>query len=111
MVIFAQNFAGAVLMVAGTTIFNEGLRTELATHVPSIPAEAVSRAGGSVAGVRMLAPAGTPEMDAVLLAFANSVDKVFFLMMACAAITFLTAWGVGWKDTRQKKKTREKAEV
>lgn len=110
MAIFAQNFAGAVLMVLGTTIFNQSLGTELATHVPSIPAEAVSQAGGSVAGVRMLAQPGTAEMDAVLLAFANSIDKVFYLMVACAAITFLAAWGMGWKDTRQKK-AQEKVEV
>lgn len=110
MTIFAQNFAGAVLMVLATTIFNQSLGTELATHVPSISAEAVSQAGGSVAGVRMLAQPGTAEMDAVLLAFANSIDKVFYLMVACAAITFLAAWGVGWKDTRQKK-AKEKEEV
>ncbi len=38
----------------------------------------------------------------MLLAFADSIDRVFYLTTGLAAATFLAALGMGWHDIRQK---------
>ncbi|KAK8041168.1 hypothetical protein PG994_014175 [Apiospora phragmitis] len=103
--IFAQNFSAAVFTVVAATIFTTSLEAEVTARVPSIPPAAVSAAGASGAAVQALVPPGSPPevLGEVLTSYANSVDRVFYLVTACAVVTFVTAWGVGWKDTRQKK--------
>lgn len=105
--IFFQNFSAAVFTVAAATVFTSSLSTEIAARAPSIPPEAISAAGASGSGVQALVPPGSPSemLQAVLLSYANSLDRVFYLVAACAVVTFGAAWGVGWKDTRQKEKT------
>ncbi|KAK8067169.1 MFS multidrug transporter [Apiospora hydei] len=110
--IFAQNFSAAVFTVVAATIFTQSLEAEITVRAPSIPPAAVSAAGASGDGVQALVPPGSPPelLGEVLLSYSNSVDRVFYLVAACAVITFVTAWGVGWKDTRQKKKTTAAAQ-
>ncbi|KAK8137671.1 MFS multidrug transporter [Apiospora sp. TS-2023a] len=105
--IFFQNFSAAVFTVAAATVFTSSLGSEMATRAPSIPPEAVSAAGASGSGVQALVPPGSPPalLDAVLASYANSLDRVFYLVAACAVVMFGAGWGVGWKDTRQKEKT------
>ncbi|KAK7954856.1 hypothetical protein PG988_015550 [Apiospora saccharicola] len=108
--IFFQNFLAAVFTVAAATVFTSSLSSEMATRAPSIPPSAVSAAGASGSGVQALVPAAgsspPPELlDAVLVSYANSLDRVFYLVAACAVVMFGAGWGVGWKDTRQKEKT------
>ncbi|KAK8001818.1 MFS multidrug transporter [Apiospora marii] len=105
--IFFQNFSAAAFTVAAATVFTSSLAAEMAARAPSIPPEAVSAAGASASGVQALAPPGSPPavLEAVLRAYADSLDRVFYLVAACAVVTFGAAWGVGWKDTRQKEKT------
>ncbi|KAK7910990.1 MFS multidrug transporter [Apiospora marii] len=98
--IFFQNFSAAAFTVAAATVFTSSLASEMAARAPSVPPEAVAAAGASGSGVQALAPPG-----AVLRAYADSLDRVFYLVAACAVVTFGAAWGVGWKDTRQKEKT------
>lgn len=100
---FTQNLAGSVLVVLATTIFTQSLVSEVAVHAPSVPPAAALAAGGSASGVRALLPAGSPELDGLLLAFSNSVDRVFYLLVGCGVASFAAAWGMGWKDTRKKK--------
>ncbi|KAK7966150.1 MFS multidrug transporter [Apiospora aurea] len=110
--IFAQNFSAAVFTVVAATIFTQSLEAEITVRAPSIPPAAVSAAGASGDGVQALVPPGSPPelLGEVLLSYSNSVDRVFYLVTACAVITFVTAWGVGWKDTRQKKNTAATAQ-
>ncbi|KAK8110565.1 efflux pump protein [Apiospora kogelbergensis] len=103
--IFAQNFSAAILTVVSATIFTHNLGAEIAVRAPSISPEAVSAAGASGAAVHALVPPDSlPEvLEGVLQSYADSFDRVFYLVTACAVMTFVAAWGVGWKDTRQKK--------
>ncbi|KAJ4303017.1 hypothetical protein N0V90_001908 [Kalmusia sp. IMI 367209] len=100
--IFCQNFAGAIFTVAAEVIFTQQLQKQIKAHAPSVSIEAALAAGASSSAVRALVPAGSSELVGVLLAFANSVDKVFFLLMACCLIGLVAAFGMGWVDTRRK---------
>lgn len=110
--IFTQNFSAAVLTVVAATIFTQSLQAEIAVRAPSIPPEAVSAAGASGAGVHALVPPGSPPevLEGVLQSYSDSFDRVMYLVTACAVMTFVTAWGVGWKDTRQKKTAAEQGD-
>lgn len=101
--IFCQNFAGAVFVVVANVIFTQCLTTEVRAHAPSVSVKAALAAGASPGAVRALVPAGSPELGGVLLAFSNTVDYVFYLLMACCLGGLLSAFGMGWVDTRKKK--------
>lgn len=101
--IFAQNFSGAVFLVIATTIFSQSLSTDIPILAPSVSPEDASAAGGSASAVRALLPPGSPELPGLLLAYSNGIDKVFYLTAACGVVGFIASWGMGWKDTRKKK--------
>jgi hypothetical protein len=101
--IFCQNFASAVFLVVSNVIFTQSLTSEIRAHAPSVSLEAALAAGASPSAVRALVPAGSPELGGVLLAFSNSVDKVFYLTIACCLGGLFSALGMGWVDTRKKK--------
>ncbi|XXH00029.1 hypothetical protein Hte_006370 [Hypoxylon texense] len=108
--IFCQNFSAAVFSVVANTIFTQTLLKQIAKLAPSVnPADALA-AGGSAAAVRALVPPGSPDLDNVLLAFANSFDTVCYLLIASACLSFVASWGMGWVDVR-KKKEPEKGEA
>ncbi|KAH6658391.1 major facilitator superfamily domain-containing protein [Truncatella angustata] len=108
--IFCQNFSGAVFVVVGSVIFTQSLVSEVQTHAPSVSPEAALAAGASAGAVRALVPAGGEELDGLLLAFSNSFNKVFYLLIAISFVGLFSAFGMGWTDVR-KKKTQEKGEA
>ncbi|KAK9426574.1 putative Major facilitator superfamily domain-containing protein [Seiridium unicorne] len=101
--IFCQNFSGAIFVVVGTVIFTQSLVSELAVHAPSVSPEAALAAGASASAVRSLVPAGSSELDGVLVSFANAISKVFYLLVACSLVGMVSAFGMGWVNVRKKK--------
>ncbi|KAL3472453.1 major facilitator superfamily-domain-containing protein [Aspergillus californicus] len=106
--IFCQNFAGAVFVSVGEVIFTQQLAKQILAHAPSVSVQAALDAGASASAVRALVPSGSPDLPGVLLAFSNSVDKVFYLLMALCLAGFVAAFGMGWVDTRKKKEEEAK---
>lgn len=100
--IFIQNLAAAVFVVVGTTVFSQSLVTDIPIYAPSVSPAAALAAGGSASGVRALVPPGSPELDGVLLAYSNGIDKLFYLTAASAALGVFFSAGMGWKDVRKK---------
>ncbi|KAI0123493.1 major facilitator superfamily domain-containing protein [Xylariales sp. AK1849] len=101
--IFGQNFAASIFIVIATVIFTQSLVSEIAIHAPSVAPEAALAAGASSSAVRALVPVGSPELEGVLLALSNSVNKIFYLLVACSVVGFVAAFGMGWIDVRKKK--------
>ncbi|KAH8682671.1 efflux pump protein [Xylariales sp. PMI_506] len=101
--IFCQNMLGSVLLTVASVIFTQSLDSQLAQYAPSVTAADASAAGGSADAVRALLPEGSPELPGLLTAYSNSVDRVFYMLVILSLLSFITAWGMGWKDTRKKK--------
>ncbi|KAF1362295.1 efflux pump protein [Lizonia empirigonia] len=101
--IFCQNFAGAIFVVVAEVIFTQRLIKEIKAHTSSVSVSAALAAGASSSAVRALVPAGSPELAGVLLAFSNSVDKVFILLMFCCLVGLFASLGMGWVDIRKEK--------
>jgi len=108
--IFSQNFAAAIFTVVAEVIFTQELQKEIRLHAPSVRIEDALAAGASSKAVRALVPSGSSELAGVLLAFANSFDKIFYLCMACCLLGLVASFGMGWIDTR-KKQIKDAADV
>ncbi|KAH7313721.1 major facilitator superfamily domain-containing protein [Stachybotrys elegans] len=100
--IFCQNFGGAISIVVATTIFTQSLRSNLPILAPSVDPQAALAAGGGADAVRALLPADSPEAYGVRLAFSNAINEVFYLLAGFAVATLIFSCGMGWKDVRKK---------
>ncbi|KAH8705863.1 putative MFS multidrug transporter [Talaromyces proteolyticus] len=105
---FSQTFGGAVFLTFGDTVFTNSLSTTVPTYAPGVNPEVVIAAGGT--GLREVI--SNPELlYGVLVAYGKTIDRVFYLAAGCACATFLTTWGMGWKDIRKKQDTTPNAKA
>ena len=104
---FLQTLGGAVMLTFGETIFTNSLRNTIPTYASGVDPQAIIEAGATQ--IRSIVT--NPNILAgVLAAYSKSIDRVFYLTIACSAIGFLFAWGMGWKDIRQKPETKARQE-
>jgi hypothetical protein len=96
-VIFAQSLGPAIILVLCNVIFSSSLVAQLQEQAPRVDIGAVVRAGAT--GFRaIIQPDHIPD---VLVAYANSVDQVFYLIAGVASACALVLWGMGWHDLRK----------
>lgn len=100
--VFVENLSAAIFTIVGNAIFTQTLLRQVSLRAPSVNAKEVLKVGGSAEAVRALLPPGSPEFYGLLLAFSESVNAVFYLLMALSLISFTAAWGMGWIDIRKK---------
>ncbi|KAF5489703.1 Efflux pump mokI [Colletotrichum siamense] len=100
--LFVENLASAVFTVVGNAIFTQTLIRQVSILAPSVSPEAALAVGGSAEAVRGLLPPGSPELHGLLLAFSDSINAVFYLLVALGAVSFAASWGMGWVNVRKK---------
>ncbi|KAI1616987.1 putative efflux pump antibiotic resistance protein [Exophiala viscosa] len=98
---FTQTLGGALLLTCGETIFTTSLRDTIPKYAKGVNPEVVVAAGAT--GISKVVTDPT-ELARVLVAYSKSIDRVFYLAVACSCADFLTGWGMGWKDIRKEKK-------
>ncbi|CAI0652066.1 unnamed protein product [Colletotrichum noveboracense] len=98
LLVWAQYVGPTIFIVAYNTLFTSSLRSEIPKHAPNADVEAIVAAGATE--FRKLVSA--EDLPAVLVAYANAIDHVFFLVAAVGVLAFLAAFGMGWSDIRQK---------
>ncbi|RDW65809.1 MDR family MFS transporter [Aspergillus mulundensis] len=94
----AQTFGGAIFLAVGEVIFAQALRAKIPGYAPSVDVEAVIEAGAT--GFRDVVTA--QELRGVLMAYAGSIDRVFYLNVALSCVQFVLSWGVGWRSVKRK---------
>ncbi|KAI2463106.1 MFS general substrate transporter [Annulohypoxylon bovei var. microspora] len=96
---FCQNLGPTIALTLMNVIFSSTLPKELRQHAPLVDPAAVVSAGST--GFRtIVSPDDLPD---VLVAYANSIDQVFYLVAGFAAAGGIALWGMGWHDIRIKK--------
>ncbi|KAM7212832.1 MFS multidrug transporter [Rhypophila decipiens] len=106
--IFAQTFGGSIFLTVANTIFANNLVTKLLENgLSPVDLGKVLAAGAN--GFRSVV--SEEQLPAVLWAYADSLDLVFYLTVASAVLMFGLAWGMGWHDIRQDKAKGEGATV
>ena len=98
LLMFAQTFGGALFLSFSGTIFTNSLKSLIPKYAPTVDAQAVITAGAT--GFRKLISGA--DLADMLVAYAKSVDRVFYLTAAAGVCCFIFAWGLGWKDIRKK---------
>jgi hypothetical protein len=105
--VFSQSLGPAIALSLYNVIFDASLKMQLAQRAPNVDAQAIINAG--VTGYRSLVQPG--DLNAVLKAYANSIDRVFFLVAALAACCGIFVWGMGWHDIRKKEGPKDDHKV
>lgn len=96
--VFSQAFAGALFLSFSDTIFTNSLKTLIPEYAPSVNPQTVINAGAT--GFRTIIKGA--ELADVLVAYAKSVDRVFYLTAGAAVGCFVSGWFIGFKDIRKK---------
>ncbi|KAL9063634.1 MAG: hypothetical protein Q9157_008152 [Trypethelium eluteriae] len=99
LVVFSQSFCGALFLSLCEVIFTNSLKTLIPEYAPSVDPQTIISAGAT--GFR--ANVGAADLPNLLVAYAKSVDRVFYLTAGAAVGCFVFGWGMGWKDIRKKK--------
>ncbi|KAJ5280065.1 major facilitator superfamily domain-containing protein [Penicillium angulare] len=98
LVIFSQMFAGALFLSFSNTILSNSLTTLIPIYSPSVNPQVVVNAGAT--GFRSAISAS--QLPGVLVAYADSVNRVFYLTVGMACTCFVFSCFMGWKDIRKK---------
>jgi hypothetical protein len=103
--IFSQSFGAAVFLSIAELIFSNSFRTLLAKDAPSVDGQKVVEAGATA--FRKFVSGS--DLDGVLVAYADSIDRVFYMAAAMAAGCFVFSFGMGWKSLKKKPAAPPKA--
>jgi MFS family permease len=99
LLMFTGMMFGALFLSFSTTIFTQSLRQLIPQQDPGADAAAIIEAGAT--GFRKILDPS--EIGGILVAYSKSFDRVFYMVAALAAVSFFFAFGLGWKDIREKK--------
>jgi hypothetical protein len=107
MIMFTGMLGGALFLSFSATIFTHSLRQQIPIQDPQVDAQAIIAAGATEFR-KILSPS---DLGGVLIAYAKSIDRVFYLITAFTAVSFFLAFGLGFKDIREKKVPKEEKEA
>lgn len=98
---FTQTLSGAAFLTFADVIFSTGLKTLIPKDAPNVNPEVIIAAGAT--GIRNVVL--SENLPGVLKAYADSVDRVFYMSAGLGVVCMVFAFGMGWKDVRKKKPT------
>jgi hypothetical protein len=96
-IVWCQYIGPAIFLALYNTIFDTSLRSQLREQVPNVNVDAIIAIGATE--FRKIVDAR--DLPGVLVAYSNSLDRVFYLVAAAAVVAWVSAWGMGWKDIRK----------
>ncbi|KAL4865528.1 major facilitator superfamily domain-containing protein [Aspergillus spectabilis] len=96
--IFSQSFGAAVFLSLAETIFSNRSQNLITGYAPSVNAQSIIDAGAT--GFRQIV-SGT-DLAGVLIAYAESIDRFFYLAAGMGAGCFIFAMAMGWKNLKRK---------
>ena len=99
LVMFSQSFDVALFFSFVEIIFINSFKTLIPKYASSVDAQSVINTGAT----EFRTIISKTDLTGVLIAYAKSIDRVFYLTMGMEVGYFAFAWGMGWKDLRMKK--------
>lgn len=101
--VLCQSLSGAIILELCNVVLDSSLRSQLPLHAPHADADAIINAGAT--GFQAIVQ--PEDLPGVLLAWANSVDRVFYLVAAVAAGCSIVLWGMGGKKASENQDTEK----
>ncbi|KAK5111872.1 hypothetical protein LTR62_004604 [Meristemomyces frigidus] len=102
---FTGMLFGALFLSTSATILTNSLHTTIPQYAPGANVTAIVVAGAT--GFRNIV--AQDELPGVLLAYAKSINRVFYLCTALGALCLPFAFGLGWTNIKAKKTEPVKA--
>ncbi|KAF2228775.1 MFS general substrate transporter [Viridothelium virens] len=96
--ILCQNLGAAIWLTLAQTAFSNSLHSALKKDAPGVNAEAITAGGARM--IRDIVSA--EQLPGVLRAYSKGVDATMYLGIGIGVLSFVCAWGLGWKDIRKK---------
>ncbi|MCJ1366565.1 hypothetical protein MMC16_005694 [Acarospora aff. strigata] len=98
-IMFTQQFSGALFISVAQNIFTNKLVTGLAEAVPNIPPGIILATGAT-----SLKDAVDPRyLTAVLFVYNRAITNTFYITVALSALSIIGALGMEWKSVKGKK--------
>lgn len=104
--VFGQSLCSAIVLALCNLIFVENLKSQLSQNIPHVDVAGIIKAGAT--GFRSFVDPG--DLPDILVAYGNSIDRVFYLVAALSAMCGVVLWGMGWTDLRTKTADDRKTE-
>ncbi|KAK4555208.1 hypothetical protein LTR86_007504 [Recurvomyces mirabilis] len=104
---FTGMLFGALFLSASATIFTNSLATLIPKYSPGADVHAIVTAGAT--GFRDVVPVS--QLPGILIAYAKSVNRVFYLCAALTALCLPFSFGLGWTNIKEKKKAATQPKV
>ncbi|CAK7199290.1 hypothetical protein SEUCBS139899_001965 [Sporothrix eucalyptigena] len=104
-IVWCQYLGPAILLTLFNTVFDTKLESNLHKYTPNTNAAAVLEAGAT--GFRNVVTSA--EIPGILKAYSDSLDIVFYMVLAVSLVCFCSAWGMSWNDIRKSKQVLEEA--
>ena len=102
-VVWAQYIGPTIFLSLYNVIFDTSLRSQLHRQAPNVDAKAIIAVGAT----HFRHIVDSRDLQGVLAAYSNSIDNVFYLAAALAALAALTAWAMSWKKITKEAKHRK----
>ncbi|TLS22475.1 uncharacterized protein PpBr36_10041 [Pyricularia pennisetigena] len=99
-IVFAQTLGAAIVLVIGSSVFLNSLRHEIPVAAPDVDLPEILKAGAT--GFRQLFEKNH-SLPGIIISYTLSLQRVFYVVTAIACLAFLSCWGMGWKNIKQKK--------
>jgi hypothetical protein len=96
-IVWCQYIGPTIFLVLYNVVLDSSLHSQLLEQAPGANADAVIAAGAT----RFRSIVNAQELPGVLVAYSNSLDRVFYLVAAVGVMSWFAAWGMGWKDIRE----------
>jgi hypothetical protein len=96
--IFSQSFGASVFLSLAETIYSNSFSTLISQYAPSVDAQSIVDAGAT--GFRSIVSGS--NLEGVLIAYAKSIDRVFYMAAGMAVGCFVFSIGMGWSNLKKK---------
>lgn len=95
--VFTQALFPAIVLSLCNLVLVSSLKTQLPKNATNADAAAIIKAGAT----HFRSVVDPADLAGVIVAYASSVDRVFYLVAAMVAVSGLFIWGIGWQDLRK----------
>lgn len=96
--VLGQLLGSAIVPALCNVVFSASLKTKLAQEAPNVDPASVVYAGATEYRRQVRAE----DLANVVIAYAGSIDNVFYLIAGVSAGCGLVVWGMGCHDLREK---------
>lgn len=107
--VLARSLSGSIAVAICQNVFEQRLRKNLASILPSVDLSVISSSGATTLVANVQALGGDQgEVKEVLDLYNNAVVQTFLVALILAALTFPAALLVEWKSVKKEKKEKVK---